>query len=77
VITWQFNLFFLQQVIEDPITFSDVENVVNLILPTFRSWLQARAYEWFTFGCPLPNSIRLHTCRPLCRPMTRYYILPC
>jgi hypothetical protein len=44
--TWQFNLFLLQQVIKDPITLSDVESVVNLILLTFRSRFQARAYEW-------------------------------
>jgi hypothetical protein len=50
MITWQFNLFFLQQVIEDSITFSDVESVAHLILLTFRSQLQARAYEWFRFG---------------------------
>jgi hypothetical protein len=30
--TWQFNLFFLQQVIEYPITLSDVESVAHFIL---------------------------------------------
>jgi hypothetical protein len=35
--TWQFNLFFLQQVIKDPITLSDVESVAHFILSTFRS----------------------------------------
>jgi hypothetical protein len=32
MITWKFNLFFLQQVIKNPITFSDVESKANLIL---------------------------------------------
>jgi hypothetical protein len=45
MITWQLNLFFLQQVINDPITLSNVESVVHLILLTFRSQLQARTYE--------------------------------
>jgi hypothetical protein len=53
-ITWQFNLFFLQQVIKDPTTLSDIESVVHLILLTFRSRLLARAYEWFRFGPPTP-----------------------
>jgi hypothetical protein len=39
MITWQFNLFFLQQVIKDPITLSDVKSVAHFILSTFRSWL--------------------------------------
>jgi hypothetical protein len=30
MISWQFNLLFLQQVIEDPITLSDVECVAHL-----------------------------------------------
>jgi hypothetical protein len=34
--TWQFNLFFLQQVIKNSITLSDVESVVHLILSAFR-----------------------------------------
>jgi hypothetical protein len=54
MITWQFNLFSLQQVIKDPITLSDVECVAHLILPTFRSRLQARSYEWFRFRPPTP-----------------------
>jgi hypothetical protein len=54
MITWQLNLFFLQQVIKDLITFSDVKSVTHLVLPTFRSRLQARAYEWFRFGHPTP-----------------------
>jgi hypothetical protein len=54
MITWQFNLFFLQQEIEDPITLSDVKSVAYLILPTFRSRLQARANEWFRFGPSTP-----------------------
>jgi hypothetical protein len=37
--TWQFNLFFLQQVIKDPITLSDIKSVVHFILSTFRSRL--------------------------------------
>jgi hypothetical protein len=45
--TWQFNLFFRQQVVNDPITLSDVECLAHFILSAFRSWLQARAYEWF------------------------------
>jgi hypothetical protein len=45
MITWQFDLPFLQQLIENPITFSDVERKANLILLTFRSQLLARAYE--------------------------------
>jgi hypothetical protein len=36
-VTWQFNLFFLQQVIKDPITLSDVKGVVHFGLLTFRS----------------------------------------
>jgi hypothetical protein len=54
LITWQSNLFFLQQVMKDPITLSDIESVAYLILLAFRSWLQARAYEWFRFGSPTP-----------------------
>jgi hypothetical protein len=45
MITWQFNLFLLQQVIKYPITLSDVETVAHLILSPFRSRLQARAHE--------------------------------
>jgi hypothetical protein len=56
MITQQFNLFFLQQVIEDPITRSDVESVAHLVLLTFRSRLQARAYECFRFGSSTPFS---------------------
>jgi hypothetical protein len=37
MITWQFDLFFLQQVIKNPITLSDVEGVAHLILLIFRS----------------------------------------
>jgi hypothetical protein len=44
MITWQFNLFFQQQVIKDPITFSDIESVAHFILLAFRSRLQARAH---------------------------------
>jgi hypothetical protein len=44
----------LQQVIKNPITLSDVESVAHLILPTFRSRLQDRAYEWFRVRCPIP-----------------------
>jgi hypothetical protein len=54
MITWQFNLLFLQQVIKDPITFSDVKCVAHFLLPTLRSWLQGRAYEWFRFRPPVP-----------------------
>jgi hypothetical protein len=56
MITWQFNLFLLQQVIKDPITLSDVESVVHLVLSAFRSWFQARAYKWFRFEPPTPFS---------------------
>jgi hypothetical protein len=35
--TCQFNLFFLQHVIKNPITLSDVKSVVYLILSAFRS----------------------------------------
>jgi hypothetical protein len=52
--TWQFNLFFLQQVIKYPITLSDIECIVYFILSAFRSWLQARAYKWFRFRSPTP-----------------------
>jgi hypothetical protein len=55
MITWQFNLFFLHQVIKDPITFSDIKCEAHFILPTFRSQLQARAYEWFKFGGSIPH----------------------
>jgi hypothetical protein len=54
MITWQFKLFFLQQVIKDPITFSNIKSVVHFILPTFKSQLQARAYEWSRFRPPIP-----------------------
>jgi hypothetical protein len=54
MITWQFNLFFLQQLIEDPITLSDVKSVAHFVLPTFRSRLQARAYRWFIFQGSIP-----------------------
>jgi hypothetical protein len=54
MITWQFDLLFLQQIIENPNTFSDVESKVKLVLPIFRSWLPARAYEWFGFWGPTP-----------------------
>jgi hypothetical protein len=37
--TWQFNLFFLQQVIKNPITLSNVESVVHFVLSSFRSQL--------------------------------------
>jgi hypothetical protein len=49
IITWQFNLFLLQQVIKDHITLSNVKSVAHFILLPFRSRLQARAYEWFRF----------------------------
>jgi hypothetical protein len=39
MITRQFDLIFLQQVIENTITFSDVESKANLALLTFRSRL--------------------------------------
>jgi hypothetical protein len=39
MITWQFNLFLLQEVIKNPITLSDVESVEHLILSAFRSRL--------------------------------------
>jgi hypothetical protein len=56
MITWQFNLFFLQQVIEDPITISDIESVAHFVLLTFRSQLQATAYEQFEVRPPTPFS---------------------
>jgi hypothetical protein len=37
--TWQFNLFFLQQVIKYPITISDVKSVAHFILSAFCSRL--------------------------------------
>jgi hypothetical protein len=37
--TWQFNLFFLQQVIKNPITLINIKSVVHLILSAFRSLL--------------------------------------
>jgi hypothetical protein len=37
--TWQFNLLFLQQVVKDPITLSDIKRVAHLILSAFRSRL--------------------------------------
>jgi hypothetical protein len=36
VATWQFNLLFLQQVVKDPITLSDVDCVAYFILADFR-----------------------------------------
>jgi hypothetical protein len=50
--TGQFNLFFLQQVIKNPITLSDIKSVANFALSTFRSRRQARAYEWYRFRSP-------------------------
>jgi hypothetical protein len=71
--TWQFNLFFLQQVIKNPITLSNIEHEAHLIL----SLLEASFKLEHMNGLYLePNSIRLHTCRPLRHPMTRYYIQP-
>jgi hypothetical protein len=52
VTTWQFNLFFLQQVIKDPITLSNIKRVAYFVLSAFRSRLQARAYKWFRFRPP-------------------------
>jgi hypothetical protein len=49
MITWQFELLFLQQVIKNPITFSDIESKVNLILLIFRSRFYPRADEWSRF----------------------------
>jgi hypothetical protein len=34
---WQFHLLFLQQVIKNPITLSDIERVAHFILSAFRS----------------------------------------
>jgi hypothetical protein len=39
VITWQFNLLFLQQVVKDHITLSDIECVAYFVLSAFRGWL--------------------------------------
>jgi hypothetical protein len=49
VTTWQFNLLFLQQVIKNHITLSDIKCVAHFILLAFRSQLQARAHKWFRF----------------------------
>jgi hypothetical protein len=54
--TWQFDLFFLQQVIKNPIALSNIKCAAHLILPAFRSWLKARAYEWFRFRPITPFS---------------------
>jgi hypothetical protein len=35
--TWQFNLLFLQQVVKDHITLSDIKRVSHLVLLAFRS----------------------------------------
>jgi hypothetical protein len=53
MITWQLNLFLLQQVIKNPITLSDVKRGAHFILLTFRSRIQAREYEWFKFSPPI------------------------
>jgi hypothetical protein len=37
--SWLFNLLFLQQVVKDPITLSDIERVVHFILSAFRNRL--------------------------------------
>jgi hypothetical protein len=37
--TWQFNLFFLQQVVKDLITVSNIECVAHFVLLAFRSQL--------------------------------------
>jgi hypothetical protein len=58
MITWQFDLFFLQQEIKEPITLSDIKIVSDFVLLTFRSRLQARAYEWFRFRSPIPFGYR-------------------
>jgi hypothetical protein len=39
VTTWQFNLLFLQHVVKDPITLSNVKCVAYFILSAFRGWL--------------------------------------
>jgi hypothetical protein len=37
--TWQFNLLFLQQVVKDPITLSNVKRVAHFILSAFGNQL--------------------------------------
>jgi hypothetical protein len=37
--TWQFNLVFLQQVVKDTITLSDIECVAHFVLSAFRNRL--------------------------------------
>jgi hypothetical protein len=39
MISWQFNLFFLQQVIKNPIILSNVKSVAHIVLSAFRGWL--------------------------------------
>jgi hypothetical protein len=39
VTTWQFNLLFLQPVVKDPITLSDIECAAYFVLLVFRSRL--------------------------------------
>jgi hypothetical protein len=74
MITWQFNLFFLQRVIKDPITLSDIKSVTHLVLSAFRSRFKLD----HTNGLDLdPKSIQLHICQPLLRPVTHHYTLPC
>jgi hypothetical protein len=53
MITWHLNLLFLQRVLKNSITFSDVESIEHFVLPTLRSRLQARAYKWFRFRHPI------------------------
>jgi hypothetical protein len=73
MITWQFNLFLLQQVIKDPITLSDAECIVYSSCRLLETDFKLE----HTNGLDLaPNSIWLRTCRPLRRPMTRYYTRP-
>jgi hypothetical protein len=37
--TWQSTLLFLQQVVKDPITLSNIEHVAHFVLSAFRSRL--------------------------------------
>jgi hypothetical protein len=54
MVTWQFYLFFLQKVIKNPMTLSNIKSVAQFILPTFGSRLLARAYKWFRFRPLIP-----------------------
>jgi hypothetical protein len=52
--TWQFNLFFLQQVIKYPITLSDVECVAHFVLSTLEADFKLEHINGLDLDLPTP-----------------------